>query len=225
LHGCAFIMKYDFHVHDVVRVEYRIATDGPSFPRGYSQIESEARVVGGSGAVAACALARWGATVLLTGNPIGEDSHGRFLVEQLSQVPNLTYEAQIEPEIETPYAILLKAGSHSVGTLLSPTAAKVPLEKRSQNSSLAGFYFGDRASFGEAGTPVLLRAPSQDYASVVASLEAAAVCYLSLLGEGVSPSQKSAFTAFVVEKYNAGFGGIETIATMEEIEASLRDER
>jgi hypothetical protein len=225
LDGCAFIMKYDFHVHDVVRVEYRIATDGPSFPRGYAQIENESRVVGGNGAVAACALARWGASVLLTGNAIGDDSHGRFLMEQLSRIPNLTYEPQIQPGFDTPYAILLKAGSHSVGTLLSPTAARVPLEKRSQNSNLAGFFFGDRASFGEAGTPVVLRAPSQDYEGVVASLEAAAVSYLSLLGDGVSPSQKSAFTAFVVEKYNAGFGGIETIATMEEIEASLRDER
>lgn len=218
-------MKYDFHVHDVVRVEYRIVTDGPAFPRGYSQIENEARLVGGNGTVAACALARWGASVLLTGNPIGNDSHGRFLQEQLSNVPNLTYEPQVKPDLETPYAILLKAGTHSVGTMLSPSAAKVQFEKRSQNAGIAGFFFGDRASFGDEGVSATLRAPSQDYPSLVATLEAAAVCYLSLLGDGVSPSQKSAFISYVVEKYDSSFGGIETIPSMEEIEASLRDER
>ncbi|RYG70012.1 hypothetical protein EON80_08710 [bacterium] len=160
-------MKYDFHVHDVIRVEYRIVTDRPSFPRGYAHIENENRVVGGNGVIAACALARWGVSVLLTGNTIGEDSHGRFVLDELSKVPNLTYEPEIDPATETPYAILLKAGQHSIGTLLSPTAAKINLLKRSQNSNSAGFFFGDPTAFGEPGTPATLFSPSQDYDALV----------------------------------------------------------
>lgn len=218
-------MKYDFHVHDAIRVEYRITTDGPSFPRGYSQIERESRGAGGNGVVVACALAKWGATVLLTGNAIGEDAHGQLLVSQLSRVPNLTYEAQVEPGLETPYAILLQAGGHGIGTMLSATAGRVELRKRPQNSHIAGFFFGDPASFGEAGATAVLRAPTQDYDSLVSSLEAVSACYLSLLGDEVSPAEKQAFTACVVGKYTAAFGGIESIPTIEEIEASLSVER
>jgi hypothetical protein len=218
-------MKYDFHVHDVIRVEYRVTTDNPSFPRGHAQIENEERVVGGNGVIAACALARWGATVLLTGNAIGDDSHGRFLVSELAKVPNLTYEPQIDAAVNTPYAILLKAGPHSVGTLLSPPAARITLEKRAQNPALAGFFFGDPSAFGEEGSKTILRAPSQDYDALACTLEAVAVCYLSLLGDGVSPAEKAAFVKFVFERYTSSFGGIESIPTLEEIETSLRAER
>jgi hypothetical protein len=218
-------MKYDFHVHDVIRVEYRVTTDSPSFPRGHAQIENEERVAGGNGVVAACALARWGASVLLTGNAIGDDSHGRFLIGELAKVPNLTYQPQIDAEVDTPYAILLKAGSHSIGTLLSPMAARVTIDRRAQNPALAGFFFGDPAAFGEEGSKAILRAPSQDYDSLANSLEAVAVCYLSLLGDGVSPAEKAAFVKYVLEKYTSSFGGIESIPTIEEIETSLRAER
>jgi hypothetical protein len=218
-------MKYDFHVHDVIRVEYRVITDGSSFPRGYAQIEREERVIGGNGVLAAYALAKWGATVLLTGNAIGEDSHGRFLVSELSGIRNLTYEPEIDAQELTPYAILLKAGTHNIGALLSPNAARVSMRKRPQNPALAGFFFGDRASFGEPGAPAILRAPSQDYEALIHSLEAVAVCYLSLLEEGVSPAEKAAFVSYVVEKYQESFSGVDSIPGLEEIESSLRQER
>lgn len=218
-------MKYDFHVHDAIRVEYRITTDGPSFPRGYAQIERETRAAGGNGVIAACALARWGASVLLTGNAIGDDSHGQLIVSQLGQVPNLTFEPHIEPGLETPYAILLQAGTHGIGTLLNPSASRLELRKQAQNAQTAGFFFGAPSAFGDEGSSITLRAPSQDYEALVGSLEAVSACYLSLLGDEVGPEEKEAFVTCVVEKYKAGFGGIETIPTIEEIEASLSFER
>jgi hypothetical protein len=218
-------MKYDFHINDAIRVEYRLTTDGPSFPRGYAQIERETRAAGGNGVVAACALAKWGANVLLTGNAVGDDSHGQLIGAQLSQVPNLTYEAQVQPGLETPYAILLQAGTHGIGTLLSASASRIELPKRSQNSQVAGFFFGAPSSFGEEGTSIILRAPSQDYEALLGSLEAVSACYLSLLGDDVGADEKEAFTACVVGRYKTAFGGIETIPTIEEIEAFLSVER
>lgn len=218
-------MKYDFHVHDAIRVEYRLTTDGPSFPRGYAQIERETRHAGGNGVVAACALAKWGASVLLTGNAIGDDSHGQLIVSQLDKVPNLTFQPQIEEGLETPYAILLRAGSHGIGTLLSGSASRIELMKRPQNSQIAGFFFGAPSSFGEEGARVFLQAASQDYEALLGSLETVSACYLSLLGDEVSPEEKEAFTTCVVGKYKAAFGGIETIPSIEEIEASMSVER
>ena len=217
-------MKTDFHVHDTLRVEYRVATDGPSFPRGYAQIERETRSAGGNGVLAACALAKWGANVLLTGNPIGDDEHGRFLQTQLEKIPNLTFKAQIESGLETPYAIMLRAGHHDVGTLLSRTAARVSLPPKPYNPG-AGLFFGPHASSGESGTPMILRAPTQNYEALIGSLEAVCALYLSLLGEEIGAAEKMAFTECVVRRYQAAFGGPESVPGLEEIEAFLGGER
>jgi hypothetical protein len=139
--------------------------------------------------------ARWGATVLLSGNALGDDDHGRFLGRELERIPNLTYKPQIDPTKQTPYAILLKAGGHGVGTLLSPSAARVKIHKQVQDNAVAGFFFGDPAGFGEGGESSILGAPTQDYDALLASLEAVATCYLSLLGEEVSPHEKAAFVS------------------------------
>lgn len=218
-------MKYDFHVHDAIRVEYRVSTDGPSFPRGYALIEGETRAAGGNGVVAACALARWGARVLLSGNALGDDEHGRFLIQELAKFPNLSFEPQIEAALATPYAILLRAGTHSVGTLLSASASRLAIQKCAQDGDIAGFFFGDAVGFGAAGVPAILRAPSQDYESLLASLEAVATCYLSLLGAEVSAEDKAAFVSFVTEKYRHAFAGPQSIPSMEEIEAFWDDGR
>ncbi|HEX9998508.1 MAG TPA: hypothetical protein VGB45_15320 [Abditibacterium sp.] len=218
-------MKYDFHIHDTVRVEYRVATNGPSFPRGYAQIEHETRSAGGNGTLAACALAKWGAKVLLTGNAIGGDEHGSFLAKELTKVPNLTFEPQVDLEIQTPYAILLKAGTHDVGTLLSVTAAQVVIQRLPQDPTVAGFFIGDNASFGEIGTSAILREPTQDYEALINSLASVSACYLSLLGAEIGADEKAAFVECVVEKYKASFGGPQTVPTLEEIEAWLNDER
>ncbi|MBW3636981.1 MAG: carbohydrate kinase family protein [Armatimonadetes bacterium] len=218
-------MKYDFHVHDAIRVEYRVSTDGPSFPRGYATIERETRAAGGNGVVAACALARWGAQVLLSGNALGDDPHGQFLQRELEKVPNLTFEAQIEAGIETPYAILIRAGTHNIGTLLCASASRLALPKRAQDASVAGFFFGETASFGAQGAPAILSAPSQDYSALVATLQTVASCYASLLGDQVSADDKTAFVSCVVESYQKAFDGPHSIPSLEEIEAFLGNER
>lgn len=210
-------MKYDFHVHDAVRVEYRVTTDAPSFPRGHARIEREVRSPGGNGVLAACALARWGARVLLTGNAIGDDAHGRFLVERLAQVSNLTFEPRLESGLATPYALLLRAGTHSVGVLLSPSAASLPMPN-APDATRAHLFFG------HGGAEVMLPGTTQDYAALLGSLEAVAAFYLSLLEE-VSDDDRRAFIARVTGHYKEGFGGLETILSLEEIEASLSAER
>lgn len=217
-------MIYDFHVHDAIRVEYLVSTDGPSFPRGYSKIQSETRVAGGNGVVAAVALARWGAKVLLTGNAIGNDAHGQFLVEQLSQIEGLTYEPHIEKDCATPYGILVQAGKYEAGVMLSPTAGPLVLPTQKRDAQVARYFFGDESAFSSdaiEGTQVRLPASSQDYQSLVGTLAAVSTVYLQLVGKDWPEEVKSAFTEIVTELYNKRFTGPESVPTLEEIEATL----
>lgn len=218
-------MTYDFHIHDVVRVEYRISTDGPSFPRGYAQIENEDRVPGGNGVVAALALANWGAKVLLTGNPIGDDSHGKFLVNALNGVENLTYEPQIEPSFETPYAILIRAGKFDAGALLSHNAASVPLVKRSRDVNVARFFIGATDAWGESGHKITLQTDTQDYPSLVGAISNVAAVYLRFMGGDWPADMQNAFNDAVVDLFKERFNGLETIPTLEEVEAYLNGKR
>jgi hypothetical protein len=99
------------------------------------------------------------------------------------------------------------------------------LPRRAKDPSVASFFFGETAGFGAAGAPAILHAASQDYATLVATLQAAASCYGSLLGDQVSAQDKTAFVACVVEKYQKAFDGPHSIPNLEEIESFLGNER
>lgn len=217
--GVLPLMIYDFHVHDAIRVEYRVRTDGPSFPRGWSRIEEETRVAGGNGAVCAAALARWGAKVLLTGNALGDDAHGQFLVEQLGQIPNLTFESQIQPGLATPYAILIKAGQKGIGVMLSPTASALILTKRPKNSHLARFFWGDAGVWGDGHAE--LPPFSQDYGSLSTNLDGVAMVYLNMMAPGIEVEAREQFLKALEATYGERFGGLDSIPTLEELEAKL----
>jgi hypothetical protein len=215
-------MTYDFHIHDVVRVEYRVTTDGPSFPRGFANIQNEIRVPGGSGVVAAVALARWGARVLLTGNPIGDDSHGKLLQTELANIPNLAYEPEVRADFETPYALLLQAGRYNIGSLLSAHASRVPIVKKPRDARTARYLLGDASAWGEEGTQVELSPATQDFPSLVGALEGAAGVYARLMLTEWTVEHQNLFVETVGTLYRNTFGGLETIPSLEEVEASLQ---
>ncbi len=218
-------MTYDFHIHDVARVEYRIATDGPAFPRGYAQIENENRVPGGNGVVAALALAHWGAKVFLTGNPIGDDSHGRFLIQALNGIENLTYQPQVLEGMNTPYAVFIRAGKFDAGALLSKEAAAVPLQKRSRDAHVARFFIGATDAWGEVGQQILLKTDTQDYPSLVGAISNVAAVYLRFMGADWPSEMQTAFNDTVVELFRERFNSAMTIPTLEEVEAYLNGKR
>ena len=214
-------MHYDFHIHDSIRVEYRVATDGSSFPRGYSCIERETRSAGGNGVIAAVTLARWGARVLLSGNALGDDDHGRFIVRELGNIENLTFEATLQRDVVTPYAILLRAGKFDVGTLLSPQAARLELRRLSRNSDDAHFFGGAVEGWGEGETSVFLEAATQDYSALVGAMAGVAAIYGQLMENQVAPAQQIALSEAATRLYKERFGGLESIPTLEELEAYL----
>ena len=214
-------MRYDFHIHDAIRVEYRVVTDGSSFPRGYSCIERETRSAGGNGVIAAVTLARWGARVLLTGNAIGDDDHGRFLRKQLEPIENLTFAPKVHDSAVTPYAILLCAGKFDVGTLLSPEAASIRLPRLSRNSQEAQFFGGASEGWGETAGHATLEAATQDYNSLVGALAGVASIYGQLMENAVPQAQQNALGEAATRLYAEKFGGLDSIPTLEELEAFL----
>lgn len=214
-------MNYDFHIHDAIRVEYRVATDGSSFPRGYSCIQRETRSAGGNGVIAAVTLARWGARVLLTGNAIGDDDHGRLLMRELGFVENLTFEGSPQKDVVTPYAILLRAGRFDVGTLLSPQAAEIELKRLSRNSKDAQFFGGASEGWGEGGGTVHLDASTQDYNALVGSMAGVAAIYGQLMEHEVTPAIQRALSEEVTRLYAQRFDGLDSIPTLEELEACV----
>ena len=214
-------MNYDFHIHDAVRVEYRVATDGSSFPRGYSCIQTETRSAGGNGVVAAVTLARWGARVLLTGNAIGDDDHGRFIVRQLAGIENLNFEANVQENAATPYAILLRAGKFDVGTLLSPAATRIELPRLSRNAPHAQFFGGASEGWGETGGLAYLEAATQDYNALCGALAGVATIYGQLMETQISAHQQGALSDAAMRLYVERFGGLDSIPSLEELEACL----
>ena len=105
-----------------LRVEYRVQLQ--TLGENSSLIVSERRIAGGNGGAPALALAHLGARVHLSGNAIGDDSHGKFLMAQL-QHPNLELNIEVSSEVATPYAILIRAQNGETQTLLSPEAAQL----------------------------------------------------------------------------------------------------
>lgn len=116
-------MKSDIHIRGALRVEYRVQTRPQS--ETASLIISEQRFAGGEGAVVALALAALGAPVRLSGNAIGTDSHGRFLLSQLQGIANLELDIEARDDVVTPYAILIRGEEEKVQTLLSPEASQL----------------------------------------------------------------------------------------------------
>lgn len=214
-------MTYDFHIHDAIRVEYRVATDGSSFPRGYAFIESEMRGAGGNGAVAAVALARWGARVLLTGNPLGDDEHGRLIVRELENVENLDYAPDVRPGLATPYAILLRAGHFDVGTLLSSQAAHLEMPRLSRNEANTRFFGGATEAWGETEGTVILQAASQEYGSLVGAIAGVATIYEQLMGTHLELPRQLQLSETATRLYQERFGGLDSIPTLEELESCL----
>ncbi len=214
-------MHYDFHIHDAIRVEYRVATDGSSFPRGYSCIERETRSAGGNGVIAAVTLARWGARVLLTGNALGDDDHGRLILRELEAIENLTFEAELQSGVVTPYAILLRAGKFDVGTLLSPDAAHIELKRLSRNTEDARFFGGASEGWGEGSGSVHLEATTQDYSALIGSIAGVTAIYGQLMEDQIAPQQQVALSEATTQLYAERFGGLDSIPTLEELEAYL----
>lgn len=213
-------MTYDFHIHDALRVEYRVATDGSSFPRGHAFIEREARSAGGNGAVVAVALAKWGARVLLTGNPIGTDDHGRLIERELGAVENLDFQAEVRPEVTTPYVILLRAGGFEVGTLLSPQAARIALPRIKRSEENARFFSGPAGCWGDGGE-TFLEATTQDYGSLVGTIAGVAAIYEQLMGEQMDAGLGAPLGEAATQLYRERFGGLDSIPTLEELESCL----
>ncbi|BCM90271.1 hypothetical protein IAD21_02122 [Abditibacteriota bacterium] len=116
-------MKSVISLQGALRVEYRIQLK--SLGEATSLISSEHRLAGGTGAVAALTLASLGAHVRLSGNPIGDDSHGRFLISQLQNVPGLELDIETRSDVVTPYAILVREQDGTTRTHLSPEAAQL----------------------------------------------------------------------------------------------------
>lgn len=116
-------MKSAISLQGTLRVEYRIRLQ--PMAGATSLIASEQRFAGGSATVAALALASLGASVRLSGSPIGDDSHGRFLRAQLENVPGLELEVETRSEVVTPYAILVREEEGTTRTWLSPEAAQL----------------------------------------------------------------------------------------------------
>ena len=214
-------MHYDFHIHDAIRVEYRVVTDGSSFPRGYSCIERETRSAGGNGVVAAVTLARWGARVLLTGNALGDDDHGRFVRSQLESIENLTLQTETCADAATPYAILLRAGKFDVGTLLSPEAARIRLPRLSRNVQNAQFFGGATEGWGETAGHAQLEATTQDYNALIGALAGVASIYGQLMENEVPSAQQIALGEAATRLYDKKFGGLDSIPSLEELEACL----
>ena len=122
-----------FHIHGAIRVEYRVRTR--TLSQNMGAIESELQLAGGTGALCALALARLGARVRLSGNALGDDSHGRFIKAQLNAA---NIETDLEPQagVVTPYAILLRTDDGHTQTLLSPQARELVLPRVQMQDAL-----------------------------------------------------------------------------------------
>jgi len=138
------------HIHGAIRVEYCVQTR--ALGRNLGAIESESQRIGGSGGVCAMALAQLGARVHLSGNALGDDSHGRFLKKQLESA-GVSGEFSLQSGLSTPYAILLRNESGETQTLLSPSAQSLelpPVASGENGAATMNFSLGQRSgSYGE----------------------------------------------------------------------------
>jgi sugar/nucleoside kinase (ribokinase family) len=117
-------IDYDVLVHGAIGTDYLLQLDGIPPAGEVRSIEREVRTVGGEAANCAVALATWGARVCLCGNPVGNDSNGRFVTAQLALLPNLTLKAPILDQFETPYSVIMSAQHQPRAVLVRNAAAK-----------------------------------------------------------------------------------------------------
>lgn len=96
-------------VHGAIRVDYRVRINGAFEFGATKNIEAETRHAGGAGLIEAVALAKWGAQVQLSGNPIGNDPHGRFILKELEAFCGVEFDANIQSGLETPYSIRIES--------------------------------------------------------------------------------------------------------------------
>jgi sugar/nucleoside kinase (ribokinase family) len=115
---------YDVLVHGAIGTDYLLQLDGIPPAGEVRSIEREVRTVGGEAANCALALATWGARVCLCGNPLGNDSNGRFVTAQLALLPNLTLKAPVLQDFETPYSVVMSAWQQPRAVLVRNAAAK-----------------------------------------------------------------------------------------------------
>lgn len=216
-------MPFDFLIHDAVRVEYRVVVVDEATPL-LSHIQNETRVPGGNGVLSALFLANCGARVCLVGNPIGEDSHGRFLRESLGAVANLKYQPEIRAEIVTPYAILLRSGE-TIQTLLSPAATRIALEARAAFVDEERTEIGPALSSTKAESRVdeeqfgILAPSTQDYASLSHALERAVQLFLDKEKPNWPLEHRALFVDEALWIWNEKFSAISPVPTLKEIEA------
>jgi len=179
------------HVHGAIRVEYRVRTRYLDPDMGV--IESETQCIGGSGGVCALALSQLGARVHLSGNALGDDSHGRFLKKQL-EAAGIIGEFSLQSGLSTPYAILLRDDYGETQTLLSARAQHLELPP------LAGIE-GEARVLDLSG-----RAGNGSYAELLEELRPA----LRLWLHATRPDDEAFLRAIQVEswiaKYDASFG-------------------
>lgn len=180
-----------FHIHGAVRVEYRVRTRalGPHL----GAIESESQRIGGSGGVCALALSQLGARVHLSGNALGDDSHGRFLKKQL-EAAGISGDFSLQSGLSTPYAILLRDESSETQTLLSAGAQHIELPLLMS---------------GEEGTnPLNFSFHNRDgsYGELLSNLHTALRIWVNLTDSKEKVSVREERIGSWIAKYDASFG-------------------
>ncbi len=188
-----------FHVHGAIRVEYRVRTHTLGGDLG--AIESEAQLVGGSGGLCALALAQLGARVRLSGNVLGDDSHGRFLRLQLQNAPNLETDLILNANIVTPYAILLRCDEGATQTLLSLQARALVLPPLQAQPNARVFNFSPRMTLESD-------VENHGYNALLDALRSVLRAWLEIARPDDSPDEVEAQLKRWVEGYDKGFGAL-----------------
>jgi sugar/nucleoside kinase (ribokinase family) len=189
-------MKPHFHIHGAIRVEYRVRTR--ALLKDVAAIETEEQQVGGNGALCALALARLGARVRLSGNALGDDSHGRFLRSHL-QTANLEADLTLNAGVVTPYAILLRSEKGDTRTLLSPQARALVLPPvQSENARVLDLSLQMKLLDADG--------QSQSYSALLDALRSTLRAWLEVARPDDSSGEREAQIERWVEQYDQGFG-------------------
>lgn len=192
-------MLATFHIHGAIRVEYRVRTR--ALGQNMGVIESELQLAGGTGALCALALARLGARVRLSGNALGDDSHGRFMKAQLGAA-NIETDLQLHAAIVTPYAILLRTDEGQTQTLLSPQARDLVLPPVQMQSDARVFDFSLQMNSPE------WEGKHQGYDALLDALNSVLRRWLRSARPGEAFDEHEAQLKRWLEEYDQGFGDL-----------------
>lgn len=198
-------MRPFFHIHGVIRVEYRVRTR--ALGEQVAAITNETRLVGGSGALCALALARLGARVHLSGNALGDDSHGRFVRSQL-EAAHIQSDLVLNAQLVTPYAILLRCDEKDTITLLSPEARQLVLPPPGEVEDDARLL--DFSSSPKKGEVVAGESESYSsllrYSSLLHCVRLALQAWLEASQPDASVEERNVKVEAWVEELDQGFG-------------------